>query len=136
MGFVKNLNLKKENNNQWEIQVIRKDEGRPTLSYVKQKALRTDWIFEEHADKEKPSGASNSIFLIDKMRGDCILAKWREEQENLIDEKKIEEAQELKPMDINITCAGDQSTLKLIRFVPTTQKLPLPTTVSEEEHRR
>ena len=28
LGIVKNLNLKKENNNRWEIQVIRKDEDR------------------------------------------------------------------------------------------------------------
>ena len=80
LGFVKNLNLKKENNNQWEIQVIRKDEGRLTLSYAKQKALRTNWIFEEHADKEKPSGASSSLLVIAKMRDNGILPKWREEQ--------------------------------------------------------
>ena len=136
MGFGNTLNLQKENNNQWEIKVIRKEEGRPTLNYVEQRDLRTGWIFEEDADKEKQSGASSSLLVIAKMRGDGILAKWREEREKLMDEDKIDEAQKLTPSDINITCTGDRAALKLIEFVPATHSLPLPTPLSAWEEMR
>ena len=42
LGFGSDLNINKEIDKQWEVKVIRKDEGRPTLNYVEQKVLRTD----------------------------------------------------------------------------------------------
>ena len=77
-----------ENNDNWEICLLTEQEGQPELSKEDEIHLCTDWEFNDKENEVQSIATSRSNLVIAKMRGDGVLAKWREEQNKLISEKK------------------------------------------------
>ena len=136
LGFDNALNMRRKVTTQWEIQVIRLEDGRVDLSEFETKAIRTGWTCQDYIGEVESSGVANNVLLIAKLRGDGMLAKWRAQREHLLDSKKYEEAQLLTPSCLNFTDEGDKAALKLIKFVESTSELPMPFPENEEERRK
>ena len=131
LGLDKSLDPSREVLTQWEVRVITKQEGRPKLNEFDQKNLHIGWnVADKDGEIISPEVSQNNL-LIAKMRGDGILANWREKRQKLVDQKKFTEAKTLKPQDIHIENLGDIAALKLVKFVKATSDLPLPKTMTE-----
>ena len=102
LGIDKEFDTRKKKNVQWEICILSSKEGRPELSSDEENDLRTDWEFKHKANEVPSIDASQSNLVSAKMRGDGVLARWREKREKLIDEKKNDKANKLHPDDIEM----------------------------------
>ena len=136
LGCDNALDTRKQVMEQWEVRIIMLEEGRAILTNDEERKIRTGWCFSDDTDEVQTCEAAKNILLIAKMRGDGILAKWREAREKLLEEKKFDEAKMLTPQNIHITDEGDRAALKLIKFIKATNDLPLPRPESEDERRR
>ena len=61
---------------QWEVRVIKLEEGRGLLTKDEETKLCTGWCFSDNKNEVQTCEAAKNILLIAKMRGDGILAKW------------------------------------------------------------
>ena len=117
LGIHNSLDLRDHEIEGWEIQVIRSDEGRVKLSEKEEEDLRIGFIVSEKDGEVLTSNSSTGILLLAKMRGDGVLSKWRDNVNQLLEEKKYDEAKLFTPMDLEITDNGDKAALKLVKFV-------------------
>jgi len=72
LGLDSVLNKRREVKAQWEIRVVKANEGRPVLTVEERTALRNGWEFQDEENEVPSIGASRSDLLIAKMRGDGI----------------------------------------------------------------
>ena len=110
LGLDSVLNEKREVSTQWEIRVIKVNEGRPVLTMEERNELRDGWEFHDKENEVESIGALQSDLLIAKMRGDGILGRWQEERKKLIDKEK--NAKKLHPTYLEISNKGDNIVLK------------------------
>ena len=89
MGVDKALDLNEEVTTQWEICVLTKEEGRPNLTQEERKYLFEGWSFEDKADEVTSPEESLSELVTAKMRGDGILANWREKRQNSLMRRRL-----------------------------------------------
>ena len=123
LGIHKTLDLDKKSIQGWEIQVVRAEENRVALSKKKEEDLRSGLTVKDKMGEVLTANSSKSILLLAKMRGDGVLSKWRDNVNQLLEEKKYNEAKLFTPMDLEITDNGDKAALKLVKFVRATSNL-------------
>ena len=99
LGIDQALDLSRDVTTQWQICVITSKEGRPTLTQEEEIQLFEGWSFKDQVDEVRSLEESKSSLVVAKMRGDGILANWREQREKLLDKKKYFQAKNLKPND-------------------------------------
>ena len=116
---------------QWEIKIKTTEEGRSQLTEEEEKAICTGWVFEDN-ESDIPS-PNRHVFCIAKMRGDGILAKWRKQREELLENNEFKKAEALKPEDVVSRNEGDIAAMKVITFMKATSQLPKPKELTDEE---
>ena len=103
------------------------------LSKKEEEDLRSGLTVKDKMGEVLTANSSKSILLLAKMRGDGVLSKWRDNVNQLLEEKKYDEAKLFTPMDLEITDNGDKAALKLVKFVRATSDLTLPKDPTENE---
>ena len=133
LGIHKNLSAKKFECKGWEVKVIRSNEGRKVLDKTEEINLLKGYCYDDQEGEIESAEALKNILVVAKLRGDGILGRWRAKRDQLVCERKFDEAQTLNPNDIEIEDIGDKAALKIIEFVEATSDLPMPEQRTEEE---